>query len=183
MPTRIIDVAFTPNPRVRKYQTDGRLTDIPLEFVTAPSHTDMIEKLFDLFEVERVFVVDDYIAITIGDEDDWAEVDPVIRAVLASYIKSFDPAIYSNTVKITEEKTSSPLEEKIRSVLDQYVRPAVANDGGDIQFMSYEQETGTLYVSMHGACSGCPSSTATLKLGVENLMQHMVPEVLKIESI
>lgn len=175
----ISDITLTPNPRVRQFRNSGPITEVPLDFVTASANDDFISDLFDLFEVERVYVAQDYVSVTVSNYEDWEQVEEKITTILNQSLEAFDFRVYDNA-KLVEASKGSDLVEKIKGVLDQYVRPAVAHDGGDIAFKAFNENDGTLIVTMHGACSGCPSSTATLKLGVENLMRHMVPEVSQI---
>lgn len=173
----------TPNPRTIKFVPETRLSDVPLDFVTAPADDPLLQGIFDIYGVTGVHVGDTFMSITVEHPSLWEEVKPLVRAVLTNGLSNFDPSKYhakENANDVTDGDTETIT--RIKEVLETYVRPSVANDGGDIVFGSFDDETGLLRLSMRGACSGCPSSTATLKMGIQNLLNHLVPEVREIES-
>lgn len=173
----------TPNPRTIKFIPETRLSEVPLDFVTAPADDALLQSIFDIYGVTGVHIGDTFISITVENPSLWEEVKPLVRTALTDGLSSFSPSKYhaketANDVAEGDTETVT----RIKEVLETYVRPSVANDGGDIVFGSFEENTGLLRLSMRGACSGCPSSTATLKMGIQNLLNHLVPEVREIES-
>ena len=181
-----IQTEFTPNPASLKF--------LPGKPVMSEGTADFRSKkeakcsslalnLFKIDGVEGVFFGADFISITKGDNHEWKTLNPPIFEVITEYYKSGMPIIS----KAEEDKTvsagsvDSEAVIKIKEVLDTKVRPAVARDGGDITFKSFEE--GVVYVHMQGSCSGCPSSTATLKAGIENMLKHYVPEVRAVRPV
>ena len=140
-------------------------------------------RLFKIDGVEGVFFGSDFISITKGDNHEWQTLKPSISETIIEYYKSGTAVMPQGE----EDKTSASDTEdneaviKIKEILDTKVRPAVAKDGGDITFQSFDN--GIVYLHMKGSCSGCPSSTATLKAGIENMLKHYVPEVREVRPI
>lgn len=142
-------------------------------------------ELFDFEYVERVFISSNFISVTKKAGIQWVEIIPELRGFIKKYLE--DKKTVFNTIpeaeKIdTEGKTSdhTDIEVRIMEMLDNYVRPAVEQDGGNIAFKSFHE--GVVTVELQGSCSGCPSSTITLKSGIENLLKRMVPEVIAVEA-
>ena len=173
----------TPNPRTMKFVPEMRLSSIPLDFVTAPADDPLLQEIFDIYGVTGVHIGDTFVSVTVEDPAMWDDVKHAVRQALAGGLKEFIPARY-HSEKSDNDVADGDTETvtRIKEVIETYVRPAVANDGGDIVFGSFDEETGLLRLSMRGACSGCPSSTATLKMGIQNLLSHFAPEVREIES-
>ena len=143
----------------------------------------VVEALFKIDDIESVFFGSDFITVGKNDNTEWWIVKPDILGTLMDY--SNEP--YVSEVETVESRIDAMVDDdtsevhgKIKQLLDEKVRPAVAMDGGDIIFHSFQQ--GTVYLEMHGACNGCPSSTATLKAGIENMMKHYIPEVRGVRS-
>ena len=164
----VVHVENTPNPLVRKFSFGETLTDSPYE---AGAHSALVP-LLEAGAIS-VFVGTDYLSLSVGDADDWASVQP--RAVAA--IEEGAEALATMDVEhaTVSEAPTDPVVAKIMEILDRNIRPAVARDGGDVKFLSFDD--GVLMLEMKGACSGCPSSTATLKTGILNMMSYFVPEV------
>ncbi|MEL7341758.1 MAG: NifU family protein [Bacteroidota bacterium] len=183
----MIYTEITPNPASLKFVVGQTLmAQGSADFPTVEETTEapIARKLFDFKFVERVFLGYNFITITKGDDFQWEEIIPVVKDFLKAYFASGQEII---TGSLAEQSQAAPDPEegelvgKIKEVLQNYVRPAVAQDGGDIVYDSFEN--GTLKLRMQGSCSGCPSSTLTLKSGIEGLMSRMVPEVKVVEAV
>ncbi len=176
----------TPNPASLKF-LPGRdvLGTGTAEYRSADEATDspLAERLFALPNVGGVFLGADFITVT-KTEGDWPHLKPVILGAIMEHFMSGMPVINRAQAASDGDDYSADDAETvgiIKELLETRVRPAVAQDGGDITFHGYRD--GIVYLNMRGACSGCPSSTATLKHGIENLLRHFVPEVTGIEQV
>jgi Fe-S cluster biogenesis protein NfuA len=181
-----IETESTPNPATLKF--------IPGERVMAEGSADFISPeqaaasplaaaLFAIPGVVRVFFGPDFISVTKSDEASWQSLKPQILGAIVEHYLSGAPLIAGEADVIEEDVAPEDAEiaEAIKELLDTRVRPAVAGDGGDIIFRGYRD--GVVKLVMQGACSGCPSSRATLKHGVENLLRHYIPEVRAVEAV
>jgi len=177
----------TPNPNVLKFLPGRDVSPAAaLEYRTIDeaSASPLAEALFELEGVDGVFFGADYVSVTRkADGPDWSEMKAPILGVVMDHFVSGQPL-----TRATDEGGDSHAEDdseivaEIKALLDSRIRPAVAQDGGDILFDSFDEATGVLALRMRGACSGCPSSSATLKAGVEQMMRHYVPEVTRVEQ-
>jgi len=175
-----------PNPNSLKFVAnfmlvqEGEYYDFPT--VEETSGAPLANELFEKFGfIERVFYMNNFITVTKKDDVDWAEVQHDIKDFIASYLQEEKPILVENESKeeaITDNHTE--IDRKIISALDEYVKPAVEQDGGAISFHSFNE--GTVKVQLKGSCSGCPSSMVTLKAGIENLLTRMIPEVQRVEA-
>jgi Fe-S cluster biogenesis protein NfuA len=142
----------------------------------------LARELFNFDFVERVFYMSNFITVTKSSEVEWVEVQDKIRRYITEYLQQEKPLLpEEEQEEPAEEIEANPLtdvEGKIKDILEEYVKPAVEMDGGAIQFHSFEN--GIVTLLLQGACSGCPSSTITLKSGIENLLKRMVPEVVEV---
>ena len=178
----------TPNPNSLKYNL-GRvlLPGGSANFPTAESagRSPLAESLFKVNGVAGVFIGSDFITITKGEEDTWQDINTELAPALEAFFESGQNVLHSQAVaedQLIGAETADPeTMEKLQNLVDERVRPAVAQDGGDITFRGFEN--GVVFLEMHGACSGCPSSTVTLKDGVENLLKHYVPEVQEVRAL
>ncbi|MFK5879147.1 MAG: NifU family protein [Flavobacteriaceae bacterium] len=179
----------TPNPSVMKFVSNKILTSQTYEFknIDEAKESPIAVELFKFSFVKEVFISENYISITKYDMAEWEEVGQEIRNFIRTYIVDGNKIVSENATPISEKSSiasSQDLDEtskQIISILDEYVKPAVASDGGNIQFVSYEPDTKIVNVVLQGACSGCPSATMTLKSGIENMLKQMIPN--KIESV
>lgn len=185
-----IQTEATPNPATLKF-LPGRevLLDGTADFrdaETARASSPLAGRLFDIPGVTGVFFGYDFITIT-KDGADWQHLKPAILGTIMEHFMSGQPVMAGAAVQESadsEEFYDEADEEivlTIKELLDTRVRPAVAQDGGDITFRGYEN--GIVFLHMKGACAGCPSSTATLKHGIQNLLRHFVPEVQQVEQV
>jgi len=177
----------TPNPNVLKF-LPGR--DVALEGVLEYRSIDdataspLAEALFELEGVEGVFFGADYVSVTRAAEGlDWSQMKAPILAVIMDHFVSGAPLTRGVEAVVDDGVEDSEIVAEIKGLLDSRIRPAVAQDGGDILFDHFDLETGILRLRMRGACSGCPSSSATLKAGVEQMMRHYIPEVTSVEQV
>ncbi|AZI66668.1 NifU family protein [Kaistella daneshvariae] len=190
----LIYAEMTPNPMVMKFVSSKPLLDgfievkSPLEAADVP----LAQAIFGEFDFAReVFISDNFVAVTKNVSVEWHEVMVKVRDFVANYLQNGGKV--SNTAAKKHESPAAATvakreytetEQKISDILDEYVAPAVAGDGGKISLMEYDAETKTAKMLLQGACSGCPSSTATLKGGIENLLKQFVPELVeKVEAV
>jgi len=184
-----IQTETTPNPAVLKF-LPGRemLAAGTREFRDEgeAAASPLAEALFDLAGVTRVFFGQDFLTVTKADELDWAHLKAPILAAIMDQFTGDAPLIVDGTEEAPQETLyegeTAQIVAEIKDLLDSRIRPAVAQDGGDILFSRFEAETGVVWLHMRGACAGCPSSAATLKAGVENMLRHYVPEVTRVEQ-
>ncbi|MDG2371920.1 MAG: NifU N-terminal domain-containing protein [Flavobacteriaceae bacterium] len=169
----------TPNPSVMKFVANKKLVENNFEYknIEDAKGASLAIELFNLPFVKEVFVSENYVSITKFDITDW---DPVILEVRELLIEGLkQKKVLFNLIEDSELKvenvTLTDVEKKIISILDEYIQPAVASDGGNISFDSYVEKSQTVNVILQGACSGCPSSTITLKNGIENMLKDMLP--------
>ncbi len=177
----------TPNPSVMKFGTNKSLTTTDVECKNideANTTSPLAQELFHFPFVKEVFISENYVSITKFDMVEWNEIHPELRSFIRVYLQENKtiikelPKTEAVTNDNTPETTTENLDEisaKIVSILDEYIKPAVASDGGNIAFRSYDKESKIVSVILQGACSGCPSSTITLKNGIETMLKDMLP--------
>ena len=150
------------------------------------SKSPLATHLFDIDGVEAVFLGYDFITVTKADSIPWPHLKPAVLGAIMEHFMAGQPVVLADTdfqIAETEEffaETDAEIVATIKELLESRVRPAVAQDGGDITFHGFKN--GTVYLNMRGACAGCPSSTATLKHGIQNLLKHFVPQVQSVEA-
>lgn len=199
-----IQTEDTPNPLSLKFIADravlglaanGRPAvgmDFPNE--AAAKASPLAANLFTIDGVAGVFLGPDFVTVTRAEGVDWAHVKPAILGAIADFLTAGLPVVDAAAAaaapprkpatSIDEyEGEDREIVEQIIDLIDTRVRPAVAADGGDIAFQHWEPRTGVVFVSLHGSCSGCPSSTMTLKAGIENMLRHYLPEIAKVEAV
>jgi Fe-S cluster biogenesis protein NfuA len=183
-----IQTEATPNPQVLKF-LPGRelLPGASREFATADeaAASPLARGLFAIDGVARVYFGDDFLTVSKSPDHDWSYLKAPILAEIMDHFTSGTPLIEGAEQLADEpvyEGATAEIVAEIKDLIDTRIRPAVAQDGGDILFSRFEPETGVVWLNMRGACSGCPSSAATLKAGVENLLRHYVPEVTRVEQ-
>ena len=183
-----IQTEATPNPATLKFiPGEPVVTGPPLEFKTAGEAevSPLAARLFAITGIGGVFLGSDFITIT-KDDAEWQHLKPAILGVIMEHYMSGDPVVAGDAAAMSSEgedyaASDGDIVATIKDLLDTRVRPAVAQDGGDITFYGFRQ--GVVYLQMKGACAGCPSSTATLKHGIENLLRHFVPEVSEVRQV
>lgn len=184
-------VELSPNPQVMKFIAPKKLFNgiAEAKSVEESGGIPLAKSLFDNFDfVKEVFISDNYASITKSLESDWTDIAMPLRNFLMTYLqdeKEIVSASFSLTdqqiAEIPKDKVWSELEEEIKRILVEYVQPAVATDGGNIELIDFSETTKTATMLLQGACSGCPSSTMTLKSGIETMLKEMLPG--KIESV
>lgn len=174
----------TPNPAVMKFGTNKALTQTDVEFKNideASKSSPLAQALFNFPFVNEIFISENYISITKYDMVEWNEVHQEVRTFIRGYLQEGKKIISELPQKQTKQNVEIPKENlsdteaKIVDILDEYIKPAVASDGGNIAFQSYDETTKRVSVILQGACSGCPSSTVTLKNGIETMLKEMLP--------
>ena len=180
----------TPNPSVMKFVANKRLTDSNVEYknIDQAKQAGLALELFNFSYVKEIFVSENYISITKDDSKDWNNIvlelrEFILRALEMNKVLTNN---FNSKKNISKKKKipRSKIEKKIISILEEYVKPAVASDGGDIIFDSYQKVNKKVNVILQGACSGCPSSTITLKNGIENILKDMLPgEINSVNAI
>ena len=182
-----IETEGTPNPATLKFLPGRDVMGFstadfasPVSAIRSPLATD----LFALPGVARVFLGGDFVTVTKNDEISWQALKPQVLGIIMDHFVSGRPVIEGDAGDFSEEdvdEADREVVDQIKELLDTRVRPAVAGDGGDIVFRGYRG--GVVRLHMQGACSGCPSSSATLKHGIENMLKHYVPEVTAVEQV
>lgn len=188
-----IQTEDTPNPRTLKF-LPGRevLGRGSRDYVNADAAADspLAQALFGVDGVERIYLGGDFLTVTKTDAIEWAHLKPHLLAAIMDHYMSGRPVV--GAAAETEETGEADIEyegeaagivKEIKDIIEARVRPAVARDGGDITFHSWDHENGVVRLNMRGACAGCPSSTVTLKQGIENMLRHYVPEVNRVEQV
>jgi Fe-S cluster biogenesis protein NfuA len=182
-----IQTESTPNPATLKFlpgQTvmHAGTADFPSAQMARPS--PLARRIFENDGVTGVFFGPDFVTVTKAEVVDWAHIKPGILGAIMDHFQSGDPAIEGEAGTVahaTQDGPDAEIVNQIKELLDTRVRPAVAQDGGDITFHGFDR--GVVYLYMQGACSGCPSSTMTLKMGIENLLRHYIPEVVEVRPV
>ena len=175
----------TPNPETLKFVTNKMLlptvsADFPDE--KSAKESPLAMELFGFPFVKGVFIASNFVTVTKTEDQEWYGLIPSLREFIKDYISTGKEIVSENWIRVKKIETGSTggesTEDKIKAMLEKYVRPAVEMDGGAIIFKSFEE--GVVTLQMQGACSGCPSSTVTLKAGIEGLLKRMVPEVQEV---
>jgi len=182
----------TPNPSVMKFVANKKIVTALFEFTSIDEAklSPLATELFHFPFVQRVFIDENYVSITKYDMAEWQDITIELREFISSYIENGKDVVLPEAVE-TLKKSSKQIDSKfealddiskeIVNILEEYVKPAVASDGGNIQFISYDSVEKNVSVMLQGACSGCPSSTYTLKSGIENMLKEMLPG--KVETV
>ena len=185
-----IQTERTPNPSTLKF-LPGRtvMAEGTADFrdATEAQRSPLADRLFRIEEVKGVFFGEDFITVTKADDSDWQLIKPVVLGVIMEHFVANQPVILgparSDDLGPESEVAAEDVEivSQIKELLDTRVRPAVAQDGGDIIFKGFQR--GVVMLHLQGSCAGCPSSTATLKMGIENMLKHYIPEVVEVRAV
>ncbi len=182
-----IQTESTPNPATLKFLPGQTVLETgTADFLSpeAAASSPLAERLFRVQGVTAVFFGNDFITVTKADGVEWDHVKPAILGAIMEHFQSGKPVmIGANEASghADHEGDDAEIVNQIKELLDTRVRPAVAQDGGDITFYGFDR--GVVYLHMQGACAGCPSSTITLKMGIENLLRHYIPEVTEVRPV
>ncbi len=182
-----------PNPASMKFVANFFLApegyDFHYESAEQATDSPLARYLFGMDFVDKVFIMSNFVTVTKKEEYSWDDIGRLLRDDIQNFLAQGGEALEVAAVnaKLQADHELTPQEEtevitKIKEILDEYIRPAVEGDGGAINFHSFAPESGTVRVQLRGSCSGCPSSTVTLKAGIENLLKRMVPEVQTVEA-
>ena len=181
-----VSLEFTPNPNTLKYSVNRELLDHgAANFVKkseAEARSPLATKLFGVPGIAGIMIGKNFVTVTKTEEGDWDVVHKNSSQIIESHLAANEPVITGDTQAPEAHKGgNTEIETKIREILDKEIRPAVAMDGGDITFEKYED--GVVYVYLQGSCSGCPSSTATLKMGIETRLREAMPEIQEVVAV
>ena len=181
-----IQTEETPNPESLKFIPGKEVnTTEPLNFNESDdkAQSPLVEKLFALGSVKNVFLGSNFITITKKEDQKWEIIKPEILVLMMEYFISNEPILAESESIGTNEilEDDDELTKQIKELIRERVRPAVSQDGGDITFVSFKN--GIVLLELKGACAGCPSSTITLKNGIESMLKHYVPEIIAVEAI
>ena len=190
----LIETESTPNPATLKFLPGRQVMDMGTRDFATPEEAEvspLADALFSLGDVQGVFFGSNFISVTAGPGVAWSDLKPDVLGILLDHFSANMPlfrpgsageiAVPADEEDIPDDPADAEIVEQIKELIETRVRPAVANDGGDIIYRGFDK--GKVYLRMQGACSGCPSSTATLKNGIEQLLKHYVPEVTEVRAV
>ncbi len=186
VPTDVyVSLEFTPNPNTLKYSVNRSLLEKGAVNLTskeeAEARSPLAVKLFAVPGICGVMIGKDFVTVTKSEAGDWDVVHKNSASLIENHLRENEPVVNESAIQDAHKGGDSEIEKKIKEILDQEIRPAVAMDGGDITFEKFEN--GIVYLFLQGACSGCPSSTATLKMGIEARLKKEIPEVIEVVSV
>lgn len=180
-----IQTEATPNPQTLKFLPGREVMGVGTADFASPaaaSKSPLAQRLFDIDGVEGVFLGGDFVTVTKDADTDWSDLKIEVLNSLMAHFTAGDAVIEGgDEAEEIYDEADAPVVAQIKELLETRVRPAVAQDGGDIVFRSFDK--GIVYLHMQGSCAGCPSSTATLKMGIENMLRHYVPEVTEVRPV
>lgn len=180
-----VSLEFTPNPNTLKYAVNRQLLERGASnFIKLEDAKDRSPLAYDILSIDGVagvMIGKDFVTITKSEEGDWDNVHQKASDIIEKYLVEGKSVLTEAELNKASNKDYTEIEARIQAVLDEYVRPAVAKDGGDVMLDHFEN--GIVYISMKGACSGCPSSTMTLKMGIETKLKEYIPEVVEVTSV
>ena len=177
-----VQTEITPNPNSLKFLPGKAVSPKESFEVTTKNDTNnkLVRNLLSINGVEGIFLGEDFITINKYDDIEWEEIKHIVISLINDFYSSGKECVIENNLEESFENFKE-IEKKIIQILNEKIRPAVAKDGGDIKFKEFKD--GVVKVQLQGSCSGCPSSTMTLKQGVQNLLCHYIPEVKQVEAI
>jgi len=180
-----VSLEFTPNPNTLKYSVNRQLlTKGAVNFTKkedALSRSKLAAKLFDVSGISGVMIGSNFVTVTKSDSGDWDSVHKSSSDIIEKHLVNNEVVVEEGGQLEAHKGGSTEVENRIRDILDTEIRPAVAMDGGDITFEKYEN--GVVYLFMQGSCAGCPSSTATLKQGIETRLRDAIPEITEVVAV
>ena len=177
-----IQTEITPNPNSLKFLPEKKVSNSgPYEILKKDGiKNDLVRNILSINGVESIFLGEDFISVNKNNKIDWEDIKHIIISLINDFYSSGKQFVIDESLE-EEHSNLNEIEKKIVKILDQKIRPAVAKDGGDIKFKEFKD--GIVKVQLQGSCSGCPSSTMTLKQGVQNLLCHYLPEVKEVVAI
>ncbi len=194
MAPMLIETETTPNPATLKFLPGREVMAVGTRDFATPEEAEaspLADALFGLGDVTGVFFGRDFVSVTAAPATDWRELKPGVLSVLLDHFSAAMPLFRPGSAAaisvpppgadFATNPEDADIVDQIRDIIDTRVRPAVANDGGDIVYRGFDK--GKVFLTMHGACAGCPSSSATLKNGIEQLLRYYVPEVTEVRAV
>ena len=177
-----VQTEITPNPNSLKFLPGKNVSNKGSFEITQKDQTnnELVKNLLSINGVEGIFLGKDFISINKYEDTSWDDIKHIVISLINDFYSTGKECVVENTL-IENNENLKDIEKKIVKILDEKIRPAVAKDGGDIKFKEFKD--GIVKVQLQGSCSGCPSSTVTLKQGVQNLLCHYLPEVKKVEAL
>ena len=177
-----VQTEITPNPNSLKFLPGKKVSNSgPYEITSKDQiNNELVKNILSISGVEGIFLGQDFISVNKSTETNWDEIKHIVISLINDFYSDGKEFVIDDNIN-QEESNLNEIEQKIVKILDQKIRPAVARDGGDIKFKEYKD--GVVKVQLQGSCSGCPSSTMTLKQGVQNLLCHYLPEVKEVIAI
>ena len=177
-----VQTEITPNPNSLKFLPGKKVSNSgPYEILNKEDvKNELVRNIFSINGVESIFLGQDFISVNKNENIKWDEIKHIVISLINDFYSNGKEFVIDENIK-QDESDLDEIEQKIVKILDQKIRPAVARDGGDIKFKEYKD--GVVKVQLQGSCSGCPSSTMTLKQGVQNLLCHYLPEVKEVVAI
>ena len=177
-----VQTELTPNPNSLKFLPGKKVSNSGSYEITNKDDVDneLVRNILSVNGVEGIFLGQDFISVNKNDKIQWDEIKHIVISLINDFYANGKEFVIDKSL-IQENQSTNEIEEKIIKILDQKIRPAVAKDGGDIKFKEFKN--GIVKVQLQGSCSGCPSSTMTLKQGVQNLLCHYLPEVKEVQAI
>ena len=178
-----IQTQITPNPNSLKFLPEKKVSKIgPLEVINKKdSKNELIRNILSINGVKGIFLSENFLSVNKSEDKNWEDLKHIIISFINDYYSNGNEIVIDNHRIYSNESDLSEIEKKIVKILETKIRPAVARDGGDIKFKEYKD--GVVTVNLQGSCSGCPSSTMTLKQGVQNLLCHYIPEIKEVIAI
>ena len=179
----LVQTEITPNPNSLKFLPGKKVSnDIPTEIIDKnESNNELIRNILSINGVKGIFLSDDFLSVNKDEKVQWEDLKHIIISFINDYYLNGNEIVIDKESKNKSNINLTDIEKKIVNILENKVRPAVAKDGGDIKFKNFKD--GVVTVSLQGSCSGCPSSTMTLKQGVQNLLCHYIPEIKEVIAI
>jgi Fe-S cluster biogenesis protein NfuA len=193
MPAMLIETEATPNPATLKFLPGRTVMDAGTRDFATPEEAEaspLADALFSLGDVTGVFFGRDFVSVTVAPGIDWRDAKPDVLSILLDHFSAQMPlfstaaagfSVPPPEAEVVDDPADAEIVAQIRELIDTRVRPAVANDGGDIVYRGFDK--GKVFLRMQGACAGCPSSSATLKNGIEQLLRYYVPEVTEVRAV
>ena len=177
-----VQTEITPNPNSLKFLPEKKVSNSgPYEILKKDGiKNDLVRNILSINGVDSIFLGEDFISVNKNDTIDWEDIKHIVISLINDFYSSGKQFVIDESLE-EEHSNLDEIEKKIVKILDQKIRPAVAKDGGDIKFKEFKD--GIVKVQLQGSCSGCPSSTMTLKQGVQNLLCHYLPEVKEVVAI
>ena len=178
-----VQIQETPNPYSLKFIPGKKVSSIGSVELTKKEDTnnDLLKNILSINGVESIFLGDDFLSVNKNEKTNWEDIKHIVISLINEFYSDGKDLILGEISKSDEKKDFKEIEKKIIKILETKIKPAVARDGGDIKFVAFKE--GIVTVQLQGSCSGCPSSTITLKRGVENLLTHYIPDVKQVEAI